>query len=352
MLATHVGKDGLSPVQQHNHNNNHNHPQDWQTQRQHEAHQCGNTATTAATINHHPHRPNAATSALPPQATTFPAVPTACSSSARYLSKPSGYEAEILGSGAVPLALGAITRANASPSLRNAGIGMLGTLAHEHTERKMATERKHAAAVDAARERAAERNRRGHILARELQAQLDAGAVSASAPSKRSKRGSRESRGSKCASPETGSRRLGGSAGSVDVDSDATTESEGDDVPAGGARGNENNKKKSELCFEYANLPKPCAASSIFFASKKTRFLESLPAGRAGRYEVEPGDGGRGGKRPPGALRGGDDERDWCSADLPKPMVTSRLYSADQAKAKAEERERRLQKDREERFTI
>jgi hypothetical protein len=94
-----------------------------------------------------------------------------------YLSAPSGYEAEILGSGAVPLALNALNRNDAPPGLRSAGLAMLSTLAHEHTEQKMATERKHAAAVDVAGEREAENARRGTLLAHELQQQLDRGGV-------------------------------------------------------------------------------------------------------------------------------------------------------------------------------
>lgn len=94
-----------------------------------------------------------------------------------YLSAPSGYEAEILGSGAVPLALNALNRNDAPPGLRSAGLAMLSTLAHEHTEQKMATERKHAAAVHVAGEREAENARRGTLLAHELQQQLDRGGV-------------------------------------------------------------------------------------------------------------------------------------------------------------------------------
>ena len=107
-----------------------------------------------------------------------------------YLATPSGYEKEILGSGVVPLALDALSRGDASPGLRSAGLSMLSTLAHEHTEQKMATERKHAAAVDDAGEREAARARRGALLAHELQQQLEVGV---NAEAARASRGSRDS---------------------------------------------------------------------------------------------------------------------------------------------------------------
>jgi hypothetical protein len=181
---------------------------------------------------------------------------------------------------------------------------MLSTLAPEHTAQKMATQRKHAAVVDEDRARAAEQKRPGALLAHELRAQLDAGAASASAPSTRSKspkskrascssdasRASRQdgSKGSVGVSPESGRRALGPrrpGSGEGDVDSDdATTDSDNDGGGGGGAGGGgsddaKHTNKKSELCFEYANLPKPCSSSSLFFASnQKTRgFLESLP---------------------------------------------------------------------------
>ena len=293
----------------------------------------------------HPHRPmrpkpprshHAVTTVVQPP----PAPVTTPLARARFLSKPSGFEAEILGSGAVPLALGVITRASASPQLRNAGIGMLGTLAHEHTERKMATERKHAAAVDAARQRADERTRRGHVLARELQAQLDTGAISAAAPTTRISRESRDS--------------------SDAVDSDATTENGDDDEPPGGGDGapgggDNATTTPTEQKFDYANLPKPCASSSIFFASKKVRFLESLPARRAGRYawdeRVRPG-GGKGKKKLTSrGARGA--ERASCPC-LPEPKATGQVGLADQQALGADECDfdLQLQREREGRFTV
>ena len=164
---------------------------------------------------------------------------------------------ELLDSGVVPLACGALARnerrgGNAAPGLRSAGLSMLSTLAPEHTVQKMATQRKHAAAVDEDCARAAERKRRGSVSFESGRRAL-------------------------------GPRRPGSGEGDVDSD-DATTDSDNDcggggDAGGGGSDDAKHTNKKSEVCFEYANLPKPCSSSSLFFASnQKTRgFLESLP---------------------------------------------------------------------------
>ena len=178
----------------------------------------------------------------------------------RHVISTSRYEAELLASGAVPLALGAITRPGASPALRSVGAAMLGALAHEHTAHKMATERKHAAAVDAARERDADRQQTGQLLARELEAQLAVGAVAVDAADETARRTS--SRGSR-----------EGNAGR------SATETDEAGAPPRG--------KIGDGMWHYSNVPKPCAASSLFFAAKelelrphpsRAAFLAALPA--------------------------------------------------------------------------